>query len=404
MRFSYRELETYFEQPLPPVVEVAEALTNHSAEVEEVAARGDDWELEIKILPDRAADEKVPLGLARELSSVLNLPLKDEFVSLPTAKTARAKIIFSADDINHLLGVALGEHEITNYLKRVRVVVKEGEGHQLAALIPPERLDLNIKEDLADEVIRLHGYDKIATRVPVVSGVIIKPAANFVLANKIRAKLVGEGYTEIYGYTFTSHGEREVEKPLTSDKAWLRSNLKEEMKKVIKFNLGHVLFDKDEVKLFEIGTVFAPGGEEIYVAVAVGCKKPKLKIEVVEKKLSDFAKELADAPDDLDEFINKDVNYKSVSIYPRIIRDVALWVPTETAIEAVQNLIKTEAGKLLVEGPALFDEFQKGDQKSWAFRLVFQSYAKTLIDEEVAPIMAQITAKLEVNPSWQVRK
>src|SRR6185436_11558599 len=132
MRFAYRELEQYFETSLPPVGEVAEALINHAFEVEEVLPKGEnDWELDVKILPDRAPDAKTALGLARELAAVLNQPLKPELVQLPTAETARAKITFTADDISHLLGVALGEHEITDYLKRVRVVVEHGEGDSL---------------------------------------------------------------------------------------------------------------------------------------------------------------------------------------------------------------------------------------------------------------------------------
>jgi phenylalanyl-tRNA synthetase beta subunit len=150
MRFSYRELETFFAQPLPGANETAEALISHAFEVEEIVAKNDDWELDIKILPDRAPDAKSALGMAREIAAVLNLPLKDGLAPLATTETARGQITFKAEDISHLLGVALGEHEIIDCLARVRVAVTHGEDDLLEALIPPERQDLNIKEDLAD--------------------------------------------------------------------------------------------------------------------------------------------------------------------------------------------------------------------------------------------------------------
>src|SRR3989339_798834 len=172
--------------------------------------------------------------------------------------------------------------------------------------------DFPTVEELADEVARLLGYDQIPARQLSVEA----PAgrgATFDLINRVRAQLAGEGYNEIYGYTFVDHGEVAVEKPLASDKAYLRNNLSDGLKREVEFNLGRVLFDDDEVKLFEIGTVFnslSDGQtvvtEEIRVATGFGCKKPKLKIEITEKKLADFA----DVKNDLSElknFINRDV-------------------------------------------------------------------------------------------------
>jgi phenylalanyl-tRNA synthetase beta chain len=407
MKFSYRELEKYFAEALPPVETVVEAMTMHSSEVEEVIPHGDDWELDVKVLPDRATDAKNPLGLARELSSVLNRPLKDNFILATTAENSRTKILFTVIEINNILGTTLTSEQIIGYLNRVRVIVSV-EGERLQAFVPSERLDLNIKEDLADEIARLHGYDNIPGQpLPPFDK---KPAHNdsFVLANKVRAKLAAEGYTEVYGYTFTDHGEVAVEKPLASDKAFLRTNLADGMNKALMFNWQHVLFDKEAIKLFEIGNVFVNGQEEIHVVTGFIDKKKNLARsgEIYEKSLTDYASEceLENTSDNLDQFINRNVSYKPVSVYPRIVRDIALFVPADTKEKEVEEVIKAEAGKLLVEGPVLFDEFQKGDKKSLAFRLIFQSPERTLSDDEVNQIMAQIINVLEHNSSWQVRK
>ena len=408
MRFSYKQLREYFSSDFPTVEELAEVLTMHSSEVEEIIpADNGDWELEIKILPDRSGDAKTALGLAREINSLFPKLTPKEAWLVADQSTARAEIIFTAEQINGLLGTALSREKIIGFLNRVRASVVENDDGTLTALIPAERLDLNIKEDLADEVARLLGYDQIPARQLSVEGPTNREAT-FDLINRVRAQLAGEGYNEIYGYTFVDHGEVAVEKPLASDKAYLRNNLSDGLKREVEFNLGRVLFDDDEVKLFEIGTVFnslSDGQtvvtEEIRVATGFGCKKPKLKIEITEKKLADFA-DLKNNLADLENFINSDVHYQPVSIYPRIIRDIAVWVPEETDIELVGSEIKTSAGALCVEGPILFDEFVKGGRKSLAFRLVFQSFDKTLSDDEVNKEMETVTAKLQTN-GWEVR-
>ncbi len=398
MRFNYKELEKYFAEPLPEVAVLAKALTDHSSEVEDMIPLGDNnWDLEVKILPDRAGDAKTSLGLAREISAILpDLKLKEDW-SLADEKTSRAKITFSVKNINDLLGTDLTEEKIVGLLNRVRVATIDG-----TALIPPHRLDLNIKEDLADEVARLYGYDQIPTRI-LKAEVPIKRELIFDLTNQVRAKLASDGYSEVYSYTFANKGEVAIEKPLAVDKSYLRTNLSDGLKKIIKFNLRHILFDQDEVKVFEIGSVFNDEAEEINVAIGLGCQKPNLKIEITEKKLTDF-ENLKNNSEELNNFINKQVNYKSVSIYPRIIRDIAVWVPEATKAETVSGLIKNLAGDLGVERPVLFDKFSKEGRKSLAFRLVFQSHDRTLSDDEVNALMNQIIDGLEKQADFDVRK
>lgn len=74
MRISIPWLQTYFEKALPKTEMLADALTFHVAEVEEV--EGDSFE--VKVLPDRAAYLLSHRGVAKELSAILNIPLKDD--------------------------------------------------------------------------------------------------------------------------------------------------------------------------------------------------------------------------------------------------------------------------------------------------------------------------------------
>jgi phenylalanyl-tRNA synthetase beta subunit len=91
------------------------------------------------------------------------------------------------------------------------------------------------------------------------------------------------------------------------------------------------------------------------------------------------------------------------SLFPFIARDIAVWVPEEISSDNVLNFIKDNMGDMVVRGPELFDEFKKDGKTSYAFRLVFQSYDRTLTDAEINDVMTQITNKIKEKDGWQVR-
>ena len=99
--------------------------------------------------------------------------------------------------------------------------------------------------------------------------------------------------------------------------------------------------------------------------------------------------------------------FKMWSLFPFIARDVAVWVPENIPSLEVKKIIKENMGNIVVRGPELFDEFKKVGRTSYAFRLVFQSYDKTLTDQEVNDIMTKITNKIKDKKTngigWQVR-
>ena len=78
--------------------------------------------------------------------------------------------------------------------------------------------------------------------------------------------------------------------------------------------------------------------------------------------------------------------YQTISLYPFITRDIAMWVPDSITWESISTLCD-QVGNSLVRRVDLFDTFSKeieGVKKiSYAFRIVFQSFEKTLTDDEV---------------------
>ena len=96
--------------------------------------------------------------------------------------------------------------------------------------------------------------------------------------------------------------------------------------------------------------------------------------------------------------------FKMFSLYPYVTRDIAVWVPEDISADELANIYHEFGTELLVQDTIFVDTFKKsarsddhsgGDNKiSYAFRLIFQSYDRTLTTEEINLIMSKITEKL----------
>lgn len=97
MKFSYNWLQSFFKKELPDPERLAEILTLHLAEVEEVRKEEGDFVLDIDIRPNRAGDCFSHLGIARELSAILNAKLQPGNHKLIEDKALKAKDLISVD-------------------------------------------------------------------------------------------------------------------------------------------------------------------------------------------------------------------------------------------------------------------------------------------------------------------
>lgn len=104
MKVSYKWLQSFFSEPLPEAEELAEALTFHSAEIEEVTGEGDDLMIDVKVLPDKSAWLLSHRGVAKELSAILSRPLtRDPLATPPTLLplTDRISLTLETDRCDH---------------------------------------------------------------------------------------------------------------------------------------------------------------------------------------------------------------------------------------------------------------------------------------------------------------
>ncbi len=289
----------------------------------------------------------------------------------------------SVEQINQVLGTKLTGADIADVFQRLQFAYKEQSG--IFEVQPPlERLDITIAEDLIEEVGRIVGYDKVPTvELPSFSK---QPEINptFYAAEKAREELMSQGYSEVFTSVFVEKGERTVLNKVDGVKPYLRTDLKTGLIEAWGKNRPNIdLLGLKGIKIFEIGTVWTNGKEEIHVA------KINEKGEFTEEQLKPIsATSYENYP------LSTAVQYKPFSRYPYIVRDVAAWVPSGTEPVEVLNLIQKEAGELCAK-ISLFDRFQKGDKTSLAFRLIFQSFDKTLEDTEANAAMEKVYAALK---------
>ena len=83
MKVSLKWLQNYFDKPLPSRAAVVEAFTFHAFEIEDQVPGESDDLLDIKVLPNRAADCLSHRGIAKELAAILNRPLTNDPLSTP---------------------------------------------------------------------------------------------------------------------------------------------------------------------------------------------------------------------------------------------------------------------------------------------------------------------------------
>ena len=142
-----------------------------------------------------------PLALARACQLVEQLGAGDVVAGVIDRDHSchePRKIPFDSHWINSFIGIDIPEFQMVEYLRRLEVEVKDG-----FAIPPTYRADLEHKADIAEEVARLYGYDKIPTTAlrGLAEG---RPTPRQQFDRKASALCRAMGYSEICTYTFIS--------------------------------------------------------------------------------------------------------------------------------------------------------------------------------------------------------
>lgn len=181
---------------------------------------------------------------------------------LPSAKVVRLR----KRRLDRLVGEAIPATEVGDILDRLGLSpVASGSGDDVVWTVstPSHRFDIEREEDLVEEVLRIHGYNSVASRVPTGGLPLGQPDLAVAPSARFADLLVDLGYAEAITYSFVdrqladvlepSVDPIQVKNPVSSEHAVMRTSLLPGLVGALRRNLAR---QTERVRLFEIGQCF----------------------------------------------------------------------------------------------------------------------------------------------------
>lgn len=223
---------------------------------------------------ERGVDPKAAAAAAQRTVDLLVLlagGTAEAGVTEITAPSAPRSIAMPANHPDRVAGVAYGRETVVRRLQQVGCDVYGQD--ELIVTVPSWRPDLAEPNDLAEEVIRLEGYENLPSTLPTPpSGRGLTDRQR--LYRRVGRALAGSGYVEALSYPFIGDAVLDqlgLEKddarrrtvtlvnPLSDEEPALRTTLLPGLLGALRRNDGRGSHD---LALFETGLVFRPTGEE----------------------------------------------------------------------------------------------------------------------------------------------
>ena len=220
-------------------------------------ARGVDYQLQAEAM-ERATRLLVAIAGGRPGPVVEAVSEKD----LPVAN----RVSLRKSRLDHLVGEEIPVAEVERILDRLELspsCAGDGDDRVWTTTSPSHRFDIAREEDLVEEVLRIHGYDAIDSRVPIVPLPLGRARVSELLDARLKDLLVDLGYAEAITYSFVDPkiadlldpgGEPvAVVNPVSSEHAVMRTSLFPGLVTALGNNLSR---QATRVRLFETGQCF----------------------------------------------------------------------------------------------------------------------------------------------------
>ena len=305
--------------------------------------------------------------------------------------------------------------------KLISIGFKFNEGEIIS---PSFRSDILSENDIAEEILRIIGYDNIPKKEFSIN---INKVSNDLIERKFKSYLASYGFTEVINFPFSSFSGNEsikIDNPIDSNKPFMRNSLTDSLIQNTIYNENR---NKDSIKLYEISDVYKKNPDlvsERFLTIAVSGRlgnnlkdfnkklDKEFLIEIFEKLGTDVSKYISEIDrskydsklktklyvmempfhainqkidffDSVEIVKSKDHEYKEISEFPIVYRDLSFKITYEKDIDQFCEKIMNSDTKNLCE-IFMFDYFKDKDNVSkLAFRFIFQSNEKTLTDKEV---------------------
>jgi phenylalanyl-tRNA synthetase beta chain len=351
-------------------------------------------------------------------------------------ETRRVKCRYA--QVNRLLGIEVPPETVKKIFVGLGLSVVKDEPMSCHVEVPTFRVDLEREADLIEEVCRIYGVEKIPARMQPSNAAVSEFDAKWDAIGRVRQVLTALGFHEAMNQTLVSEGDLKLQNPLSADQQALRSSLVPGLLGNLRTNVSRHQFD---VKLFEIGRVFAADGKEsLHLALAVtgrrspqswetGAREAKLdyydlkgaleelgveaviqQIPAAQAKKLDLRDAVFVAEMELEPLLASargEKQFRELPKFPAVVRDVALVVDESIEHAAIMAEIEKSQNKFL-ERVELFDIFRGGSiptgKKSMAYSLMFRAVDRTLTDAEVNEAHERIKRQLQQALKCEIRE
>jgi phenylalanyl-tRNA synthetase beta chain len=254
--------------------------------------RGVDWEM-CETASDRAT------ALILELAGGT---LETELIDIKTAPPVFADVKCRFEKIRKLLGCNITNDEIVAIFAGLKLDVTNISEKECTVTPPSFRLDIYREADLAEEVARIYGLNKI-TPAPLraISGGMIAEDAYYKL-EEIGNQLISFGLNECMNYSlihkdralvdakFAESDMKKLKNPLSLELAYLRPSLFAQMLETVERNISR---QNSDLALFETGRVYCENKnlfpeERMEACIALTGRKHPERFSAEKSEVYDF--------------------------------------------------------------------------------------------------------------------
>jgi phenylalanyl-tRNA synthetase beta chain len=242
------------------------------------------------------------------------------------SRVAVQKITLDTDLPSKVAGVAISPVECERYLKRLGFAVSKSAS-KLVVTVPSWRLDVTDAWDVAEEIVRLKGFNTITPTIPAFPLVPDVTPARIRLADRFRVLLPTLGFDEILSLPMSTSKRNEASRWEDLEEVRTANAINEELP-VLRQSLAYGLIDQqheylrkeiDLVRVFEIGKVFGKNGkryverERVGLLVQVPGSSPVESLQaVLEQTLRSFGAVR--------------ISYESLGKVPEVANPYAAWL------------------------------------------------------------------------------
>lgn len=210
----------------------------------------------VKPAAERAADQMRRFAGGKVCTGAIDCypaPMKPVSISLELA------------EVRKVLGVSIPSKEVIGILQSLEFGVREDAPDTLLVKTPPHRLDIHDSADLVEEIVRIRGYDKLASTLLADQLPEQHTNRSLVLEERVRDSLVASGLQEVITYSLTTPQKEAplglpsldyvtLQNPISDERTVMRRSVLASVLEVAAANLKHT----NDLALFEVGFVYLP--------------------------------------------------------------------------------------------------------------------------------------------------